>query len=159
MQKAEERLLGRGFFWQDINAGDRFRTFRRTLTEADLINFISVTGMLEELFIDVEHGGGAMAGRVVPAALTYSIIEGMLLTTMIQGTGLALLEAHMTALKPVHVGDTISALVEVTAVKPTSRGDRGIVISAVDIRNQRQESVMTYVVTRLLAGRPKVEET
>jgi acyl dehydratase len=159
MQQTEERLLGRGFFWQDIQVGDRFRTFRRTLTEADLVNFISVTGMLEELFIDAEHNGGAMGGRVVPAALTYSLMEGMLLQTMIQGTGLALLEAHMTALKPVRVGDTIGALVEVTAVKPTSRGNRAIVTSAVDIRNQRQESVMTYVVTRLLAGRPEADGT
>jgi 3-hydroxybutyryl-CoA dehydratase len=153
MQKTGDRLLGRGFYYQDIKLGDRFRTFRRTITEADLVNFISVTGMLEELFIDATHGGGAMGGRVVPAALTYSIIEGMLLQTMIQGTGLALLEVHMKALKPVRVGDTIFGTVEVTAIKPTSRGDRAIVVSAVDIRNQGEESVMTYSVTRLLAGR------
>lgn len=154
MMNPGEKRLGQGFYWQEIKVGDRFRTFKRTVTETDLVNFISVTGMLEELFIDAEHGGGAMGGRVVPAALTYSLIEGMLLTTMIQGTGMALLDAHMTALKPVRVGDTVSASVEITVLKPTSRGNRAIVTSAVDIRNQADESVMTYIVTRMLAGDP-----
>ncbi|PAL21513.1 MaoC family dehydratase N-terminal domain-containing protein [Sphingopyxis sp. GW247-27LB] len=148
------RRLGQGFYWQDLSEGDRFVTFRRTITETDLVNFISVTGMLEELFIDASHAGGAMGGRVVPAALTYSLIEGMLLQTMIQGTGMALLETHSKALKPVRVGDTIYARVEVTKLKPTSKGNRAIVESAVDIRNQDGDSVMTYVVTRMLAGSP-----
>ncbi|MEA3001862.1 MAG: hypothetical protein QOH81_650 [Sphingomonadales bacterium] len=152
-----EKRLGQGFYWQELKVGDAFRTFRRTVTETDLVNFISTTGMLEELFIDAEHGGGAMGGRPVPAALTYSLIEGMLLTTMIQGTGMALLEAQMKALKPVRVGDTISAQVEVTALKPTLRGNRAIVTSAVDIRNQADETVMTYLVTRMLAGDPSAE--
>ena len=38
--------LGRGFVWQDLTVGQRMRTFRRTITETDLVNFISVTGML-----------------------------------------------------------------------------------------------------------------
>ena len=155
MGEARERRLGQGFYWQQLREGDRFRTFNRTITEADLVNFISVTGMLEELFIDAEHGGGAMGGRVVPAALTYSMIEGLLLQTMIQGTGLALLETHSKALRPVRVGDTIHALVLVSSVKPTSSGNRAIVRSDVDIRNQADESVMTYIVTRMLAGDPR----
>lgn len=153
------RRLGQGFYWQDLNEGDCFVTFSRTITETDLVNFISVTGMLEELFIDAAHGGGAMGGRVVPGALTYSLIEGLLLQSMIQGTGMALLDVQMKALQPVRVGDTIHANVEVTKVKPTSKGNRAIVVSAIDIRNQSDESVMTYEVTRMLAGRPDVAST
>ena len=39
--------LGQGVHWQDLEVGQTFRTFRRTITEADLVNFISATGMLE----------------------------------------------------------------------------------------------------------------
>lgn len=148
-----ERRLGQGFFWQDLAVGDRFRTFRRKVTEADLVGFIGVTGMLEELFIDPDHGGGAIGGRLVPGALTYSLIEGMIFQTMIQGTGLALLDASMKALKPVRVGDAIEAVIEVTKVKPTSTGNRAIIESAVTIHNGEGASVMTYVVTRMLKGR------
>ena len=151
---AELARLGQGFHWQDLTVGQRMRTFRRTVTEADLVGFIGVTGMLEAIFIDAHHEGGAIAGRPVPAVLTYSLIEGFLLQTMIQGTGLASLELHKRILAPVLVGDTIEAEVEILSVRPTSKSGRAVVGSRVDVYNQRREPVMTYEVTRLLAGRP-----
>jgi acyl dehydratase len=156
MSGAALPVLGMGFHWQDLAAGQKFQTFRRTITETDLVNFISVTGMLEAIFIDADYSGehGAIKGRVVPAALTYGLIEGMLFQTMIQGTGLASLEIHKKALKPVFVGDTIRATVEVTKIRPTSSSNRAIVTSQVDVFNQRDETVLTYEITRMLAGRP-----
>lgn len=145
--------LGQGLFWQDLSVGQRFRTFRRTVTETDLVNFISVTGMLEAIFIDSGFEGGAMKGRPVPGALTYTLIEGFILQSMIQGTGLAMLEVHQKILAPVVVGDTIEATIEVVSVVPTSRGGRAVVESLVTVANQRGDTVMTYSATRLLAGR------
>jgi 3-hydroxybutyryl-CoA dehydratase len=145
--------LGQGFVWQDLQVGQRMRTFRRTVTETDLVNFIGVTGMLEAIFIEDGYEGGAMAGRPVPGALTYALIEGFILQTMIQGTGLAMLELHQKILAPVLVGDSIEAQVEVTAIKPTSKSGRAVVTSRIDVFNQRGVLVMTYTATRLLAGR------
>ena len=54
--------LGQGFYWQDLTVGQRFRTFRRTVTETDIVNFISVTGMLETIFIDATYAHGAIQG-------------------------------------------------------------------------------------------------
>lgn len=147
-------LLGHGFFWQDLAVGQKFQTFNRTVTETDLVNFISCTGMLEIIFIDVEGAASAIGGRPVPAALTYSLIEGFILQTMIQGTGMAMLECAQKVLGPVRVNDTIHAVVEVAAVKPTSKGNRAIVDSNVDVFNQRGEPVMRYTARRMLAGRP-----
>ena len=149
--------LGQGFYWQDLVVGQRFRTFRRTITETDLVNFIGVTGMLEAIFIDAQYEEGVIPGRPVPAVLTYSLIEGLLLQSMIQGTGLASLEVHKKVLKPVMVGDTVFAEVEITGLRLTSKGNRAIVTSQVDIYNQRDEHVITYTVTRMLAGRPAAQ--
>src|ERR1700751_90324 len=110
--------LGQGVFWQDLAVGQRFPTVRRTVTETDLVNFISVTGMLEAIFIDANFEHAAMFGRAVPAALTQGLIEGLLFQTMIQGTGLALLELSLRTRSPVVVGDTIWGLVTVTGVRP-----------------------------------------
>jgi len=145
--------LGRGFVWQDLRVGQRFQTFRRTVTETDLINFVSATGMLEAIFIDATYDQGAISGRPVPAALTYSLIEGFILQSMIQGTGLAMLELAQKIQGPVRVGDTIGATVEVTQIRPTSKGGRAVVTSQIEVTNQRGEAVMTYTATRLLAGR------
>ena len=145
--------MGQGVYWQDIAVGQQWRTFRRTITETDLVNFINVTGMLEAIFIDAEFDGGAIKGRPVPGALTYTLIEGFILQSMIQGTGLAMLELHQKILGPVMVGDTIQALVEVTDIRPTSKHNRAVVTSRITIYNQRQEVVMEYTAVRLLAGR------
>ncbi len=146
--------LGQGFYFQELSVGSKFRTFRRTITETDLVNFISVTGMLEIIFTDADHGG-AMGGRPVPAALTYSIIEGFMMQSMIQGTGMAMLEVATKIEAPVRVGDSIWATIEVTELRPTSKGNRAVITSDVRVFNQRNERVMTYVVKRLLAGRPE----
>ena len=151
--------LGQGYYWQDIHAGQRFRTIRRTVTETDLVNFISVTGMLEAIFIDAEFEGAAMRGRAVPAALTQGLIEGLLFQTMIQGTGLALLELTLKALLPVCVGDTIFATVTIDDVRPTSKHNRAVVTSTVEVHNTRGETVLCYTAKRMLAGRPQAGAT
>jgi acyl dehydratase len=150
-EDADAPLLGQGLYWQQLRPGQRFRSFGRTVTEHDLMGFVALTGMQEPLFVDATHPG-ALGARPVPAALTHALIEGMILRGMVHGTGLALLETHIRPLAPVRVGDTISAEVEVTAVRPTSRGGRAVVVAAVRVANQHGSIVMDYTVTRLLAG-------
>jgi 3-hydroxybutyryl-CoA dehydratase len=152
---AKYPLLGHGFFWQDLEVGQKFQTFNRTVTETDLVNFISCTGMLEIIFIDAEGAASAIGGRPVPAALTYSLIEGFILQTMIQGTGMAMLECAQKVLAPVRVDDTIHAVVEVAGVKPTSKGNRAIVDSSIEVFNQHGQPVLSYTARRMLAGRPQ----
>jgi acyl dehydratase len=151
------QTLGLGFTWEQLSVGQQFRTLNRTVTEADLMMFVGVTGMVEVIFTDATFGAekGAIQGRFVPAALTYSLIEGLLCQSMIQGTGLALLELKKRVLAPVRVGDTVHAEIEVTSVRPTSKGNRGIVASRTDIKNQHGEIVISYEATRMLAGRSK----
>ena len=71
--------VGLGLFWTDLKVGQKFRTINRTITEADLVNFINATGMVEMIFTDVTFSEqyGAIAGRPVPGALCYCFIEGL----------------------------------------------------------------------------------
>ena len=145
------KTIGHGYYWNDLEVGFKFRTLNRTITESDLVGFINTTGMLEMIFIDqtFEHEGGIKGGRVVPAALPYCLVEGLLCQTVQQMTGLALLEI----LKPTLVGDTIHSEVEVAAIKPTSRGNRAVVTTMNNIVNQRGDAVITYKAVRMMAGR------
>jgi len=150
---ADIQQAGRGAYWQDLKVGGKVKTFRRTITETDLVNFISCTGMLETLFVDTTYQG-AISGRPVPAALTFSLIEGLIFQTVIQGVGLALLDVSIHPKLPVRVGDTIRAVVETAKLRPTSKGNRAIVTSHVAVLNQNDEIVLTYEVTRMQAGDP-----
>lgn len=152
-EKGAMTLIGLGCHWQDIQVGARYRTINRTLTETDLVNFISVTGMLETIFIDATFETGAIRGRFVPAALSYTIIEGLQCQSFFQGTGLALLEVEKKVLRPVMVGDTIHGEIEILAVRPTSKGNRAVVTSMNEILNQDGDKVIAYKAVRMIAGR------
>jgi acyl dehydratase len=64
-------VLGLGLYFDDLPVGRRFRTIGRTLTEADLVAFIGVTGMTEVLFSNTEflRTESDIARRVVPGAM------------------------------------------------------------------------------------------
>jgi acyl dehydratase len=146
-------VFGKGPTWEELSPGQMGRTLRRTVTEADLVGFIGVTGMTEAIFIDADYPGKAIPGRLVPAALTQCLIEGLLFQSVIQGVGLALLECNLKAIAPVRVGDSIWATLDILEVKPTSRNNRAVVTSEVTVYNQREEPVLSYVVKRMVAGK------
>ena len=50
-------------------------------------------------------------------------------------------------------GEDVAGEIEITSVRPTSKGNRGIVVSRIDVKNQKDEVVMTNEATRMLAGR------
>src|SRR5256885_15688471 len=142
-------IVGRGFCFEDLRVGFRFRTHRRTISEADLAHFVNLSWLTEELFTVADDASRAIKGRAVPAALVYSFAEGLLLPTM-QDTGLAFLDARLDVKAPTLVGDTIQVECEVTEQRVTSKGDRGLVRFANKVVNQRGEVVLEYNPLRLL---------
>jgi acyl dehydratase len=143
------RIVGRGFSFDDVQVGFKFRTHRRTIAEADLAAFINLTWLTEELFAVADDSGRAIKGRPVPGALVYSFAEGLLLPTM-QDTGLAFLNCTLDVKGPTVVGDTIHVECEVTEHRLASKGDRGLVRFANKVVNQRAEVVLEYNPLRLL---------
>ena len=138
-------IVGRGFAFEDLKLGMRFRTHRRTILEADLAAFINLAGLTEELFAVAQES----KRRLVPGALVYSFAEGLLLPTM-QDTGLAFLNATLDVKAPTLVGDTIHVECEVTEHRLASKGERGLVRFANRVTNQRNEVVLEYNPLRLL---------
>lgn len=153
---AEPKLLGRGFYWQDMSVGARYRTFGRTITEPDIVNFIGCTGMLEVLFTNevYRQTESAIKGRLVPGALVFSMAEGLTIAGTIQGTGMAFLGMDLEIKGPTFAGDTISVVIEVTESRAASKGNRGLVRTRNTITNQKGETVMVYSPLRMMKGRP-----
>ena len=142
-------IIGRGYCYEDLKVGFRFRTHRRTIAESDLANFINLTWLTEELFAVEDDSNRAIKGRPVPGALVYSFAEGLLLPTM-QDTGLAFLNATLDVKGPTSVGDTIYVESTVTEARLTSKGDRGLVRFANQVKNQKGETVLEYNPLRML---------
>ncbi|WP_406163607.1 MaoC/PaaZ C-terminal domain-containing protein [Streptomyces sp. NBC_00882] len=151
----EVPLLVKGLTFEEMPVGQVFRTARRTITETDLVNFVTWGGFTEPLFWDASHAAdGGYTGRLVPGGLTYCIAEGLVLqTNVLHGTGLAFLHMELDVLGPVYVGDTVYAVVETTGSRPSSKPGRGVVTSRITVRNQRDEHVLVYTPVRLIRGR------
>ena len=150
------RVVGLGTYWNDLRIGEKYRTVGRTIFEADLVNFIGITGMQENLFNNLEYvRDHSPLGRAVPGALVYSFAEGLLITSTIQGVGMAFLNATIDIKGPTLVGDTIHVEVEVQEIKPTSKDPkRALVRTFNEVKNQKGETVLTYNPLRMVRGRP-----
>jgi len=141
--------------FEEMTVGRRFQTARRTVTETDLINFITLGGFAEPLFWDATHAASAgYTGRLVPGALVYTIAEGLVLqTNMLHGTGMAFMGMQLDVKAPVYVGDTLSVDVEITESRPSRKPGRGVVTSCNRVHNQRSEEVLVYTPVRLIRAR------
>ena len=149
------KLLGHGFYWQDLKVGDRYKTYGRTIAAHDITAFCNVAGFVEPLFTDAEYRKthSALPGFAAPAALVYAVAEGLALAGTGHGTGLAFLHADIDVKGPVTAGDTISVHIEITESRASSKG-RGLVRSRNEVLNQRGDIVMIYTPLRLMAGHP-----
>ena len=148
--------LGRGFYWQEMEVGRRFKTIGRTLFEGDLVGFTAFTGMQEVLFNNLVYieTESPTRKRIVPGALVFSVAEGLVMHGTLQKTGIAFLGMDLDIKGPVVVNDTIHVEVEVTEQRAASKGDRGLVRTRNEVKNQGGETVMVYSPLRLMKGRP-----
>ena len=148
--------IGLGLHFEDLPVGRTFRTIGRTVTEPDIVNFISCTGMLEVLFTNVEflRQESDIKGRPAPAALAYTFAEGLLVQATMQHTGYAFLHMELNVESPVFAGDTIHVEVEVIDARLSrSRPGRGLVRTRNRVVKEDGTVVLVYTPLRMIKCR------
>lgn len=156
MTQTQPPMLGRGLTWQELPVGMSFRTSTRTVTETDLITFITWAGIVNPLFTDARFSQDVEGyrGRLVPGMITYCFSEGLIAQTgVMRGTGIAILASgNLQHISPVFVGDTLHAEVEITSSRTSKKPGRGVVGSDVRVLNQDAVPVLLYSPVRLMRG-------
>jgi acyl dehydratase len=146
----------KGILFEGFHPGDRFITGRRTITEHDILQFVTLVGLTEPLFLDLEYikNESLFGERIAPGSLTFGMAEGLTVQTgIIHGTGLAFAGLdRMRLFGPVKVGDTIEVAIEVLDTKAVPQRGGGIVRYRHWVKNQRGETIMEYDVARLIRG-------
>ncbi|HEX4186196.1 MAG TPA: MaoC/PaaZ C-terminal domain-containing protein [Stellaceae bacterium] len=148
--------VGLGFCFEDLPVGRQFKTIGRTITEADITNFVNCTGMVEVLFTNLEFlaHGSDIKQRLAPAALVYAFAEGLLVQSTMQHTGLAFLNMELNVENPVFASDTVHTECEVIeARRSRSRPDRGLVRTRVRVVKQDGTLALTYTPLRMVKCR------
>jgi acyl dehydratase len=139
--------------FEGFRVGDRYETLGRTISDYEILQFVTLAGFIEPLFMDLEYirRESVFRTRVAPGVLTFALSEGLVLQTgILHGTGLALLSYDVRVLGPVLAGDTIRVAIEVADKRETKKPDRGIVTFRHRISNQRGEAVMEATISRMI---------
>lgn len=99
----------------------RTAEWRRTITEADIMQYASITGDFNPVHVDaVAAAQGPYGGRIAHGLLTAGLISAAM-ANGVPGPGAVYLSQSLTFKLPVRLGDTITAEVEVLEVKPRTR--------------------------------------
>ncbi len=140
-------------FLDSFSVGDVFVTRAATFTESEMVDF-ALKYDPQPMHIDA-HGaaagpfGGLIASGFHTLSLSFRLWAdlGLFATTNIVGPGLD----DVRWQKPVRPGDTVRSHCTVTEVAPSrSKPDRGILKVAFDVRNQHDETVLTYTIIAML---------
>jgi acyl dehydratase len=146
------------WYFDDFEVGQVHTTMGRTVTEADIVNFVTFGGIFEEIFINAEYAktNTLFKGRVAPGMLILIFAEGLYVQTGHTHKGKAFLGLDELRIKaPTVCGDTLRVEVSVESTRPSNgHPGNGIVTLGHRVLNQDDVEVMSYKTTRMLAGRP-----
>lgn len=140
-----------------LAAGDRFVSRGRTITEADLVSFSTLTGDFHPLHTDAEWAAASeFGGRIAHGMLLLSYCVG--LVPLDPDRVLALRGFENVAFKrPVRIGDTIHVEGRLDSKKELDEAS-GLVVFAWKIVNQRGEAVALVKVRVLWRRAPRAPQ-
>ncbi|HEX8209886.1 MAG TPA: MaoC family dehydratase [Longimicrobium sp.] len=112
--------------------------FSKTVTEADVVMFAGVTGDFNPAHLDaVAAEKGPFGGRIAHGMLSAAFISTVL-AMRLPGPGTIYLSQSLRFLRPVRIGDTVTARVEVLETMAAKRRVR----LATWVQNQAGEKVV-----------------
>ena len=144
-----------GMYFDELEVGRELTSPRRTVTEADIVFFTCLTGLLNPLFTDdlfaKEQGFGT---RVAPGPLIVSFAIG-LTDELVYRTVSALLGIDKVRfISPVRPGDTIWVKTTVLDKRESaSQPDRGPATMKHEVQNHKGETVCTLERTAMFLKR------
>ncbi|MDW5417626.1 MaoC family dehydratase [Iodobacter sp. CM08] len=100
------------YFMEDLALG-LSAEYRKTITETDVILFAGISGDNNPMHIDEEYAAKTrFEGRIAHGMLSASLISTVI-GTRLPGAGAIYMGQNLKFLKPVKIGDTVTALVTV----------------------------------------------
>lgn len=145
-------------YFEDLVIGETLVTHRRTVTEADIVNFGCISGdHFYAHFDEIAAQDSFFGKRVAHGYFVLSAAAGMFVDP---GKGPVIANYGLESLRfiePVGIGDTIQAKLTVKKkIKKAKRGDEkanGVVQWAIEVVNQHNEPVAVYDIMTLVERR------
>ena len=144
-------------YFDELKEGERFATGEWTLDEAEIVAFARAFDP-QPIHVDKAGAadgpyGGLIASGFQTMALGFRLFYelGVINEACIGGPGIDNVRFH----RPARPGDTIHAIATIAETRLSrSKPDRGYLRMAYDVRNQRDEAVLSYEIVHILMRRP-----
>lgn len=147
-----------GLYFEEFSVGQKIASVGRTVTEGDIMTFAGLTGDYNQIHTDAAFAAGTQFGqRIAHGLLGLSIAVGLLMRTgALEGTVLAFREiVEWKFVRPVFIGDTLRVEMEAKELKAMPRIGGGQALVALDVKNQKDETLMRGTLTVLVASKPQ----
>ncbi len=158
MQLAPEQLV-LGKWFEEFEVGQQLVSPARTVTESDILLFAGLTGDNAQVHTDEEYGKKMLfGGRIAHGLLGLGFMQGLMArTNYTQGTGVASVGwDKITFDAPIMIGDTIRAFWTIKEARPSrSRPEVGIIVEAIELKNQNGKIVQRAEHAIMMRRRPK----
>ena len=140
-------------YFEDLQVGDSLLTHRRTVTEADIVNFGGISGDYFYMHFDeIAAKESPFGKRIAHGYFVLSAAAGLFVSPapgpVLANYGLDTLRF----IKPVGIGDTIQARLTAKR-KIDKKKDQGVVAWDVEVTNQDGQLVASYDILTLVAKR------
>ncbi|MBE5857775.1 MAG: MaoC family dehydratase [Lachnospiraceae bacterium] len=114
-------------------------SFTKRITENDINAFAEISGDFNPIHVDEEAAKKSVFGRRIAHGMLSASFISAVLGMYLPGEGTIYLGQNLKFLKPVDIGDEITAKVTVTEI---ANADKGIYKLATQCFNQKEEMVI-----------------
>jgi acyl dehydratase len=133
--------------FDEINIGDAAQ-LRRTLTYQDIQLFAIMSGDVNPAHLDETYAKSDIFHKIIAHGMWGGSLISTLLGTQLPGPGTIYLSQTFKFLRPVIIGDTVTAQVTVTEKKP----EKHIITLACVCLNQENKEVITGIAEVIAPG-------
>jgi 3-hydroxybutyryl-CoA dehydratase len=105
--------MSEGCFFEDLSVGQK-ASFGKTITEADIVLFAAVTGDTNPMHLNAEYAKDTIFGERIAHGMLAAGLITKVMGTQLPGPGTIYLSQSLRFRRPVRIGDTVTATVEIT---------------------------------------------
>jgi 3-hydroxybutyryl-CoA dehydratase len=141
-------------YFDDVEIGQEWESFGRTVTEADIVNFAGLSGDFNPIHLDHAFAKTTVFRRPIAHGLLVQAIGsglGVMFPTMRTLAFLSMKDWYFR--EPVFIGDTIHIKARVLEKEERSRGRRGVITWHRQIIKQDKKVVQEGITITLVDGR------
>ena len=96
--------------------------FTKTITEYDVYSFAGITGDFNSVHVNDVYAKQSMFGKRIAHGMLIGSFISTVLGQRLPGPGTIYLEQNLKFLKPVYIGDTVTAKVKVKEILKEEKG-------------------------------------